>query len=664
MKFAKTAGVVLAGLVGLVVLVLLGVYLFVNPNNFKPRIVQTVKDSTGRTLRLDGDIKLSVFPWIALQLGPASLSSPPGFGDTAFVSFAKANVRVKLLPLLHSELEVDKIELDGLDAKLVKNAKGEGNWQMGDADKTAPGKKPAGGGPALQSIGGIKITHGRVAYAPYLIENFDLETGALGSGKPVPVALSLDATRGVPNESFALSVKLDLASGADFKAVRVNALNVTATAKRPGHNEPMQVEITVPALSADLDKQTLTVPAFSLNALSARLSGKLTGEKIVDDPSLQGQIALATMSPRQLAPTLGLDLPKTTDAKALGALSFSSSFGYSAKGAALDDLEIKLDDTTLKGNLKVALEKATAVTFKLAADKIDLDRYRPPPGATPDPKSAAADRPTPKTADAGEPLIAQGVFTLGAVHAAGLDLTNLSVTVDMKDNVTRLHPLEAQLYGGRYAGDLTYDARTATPALAMDEHLSGVDTAQLVANTHLKGRITGKANVNIKGAARGSAADDIMKTLTGHFDAALADGALEGIDIGYQMALAQSLLNKQASPTVQDTKRTKFDAFKDSATITNGVAETKDLSIISPIVKVAGQGSINLSTTGIDMTLLASVMKSATTTAVDIPLKVTGKYTDPTVRPDLEGVAKGAVKQKLNDVLKKNGLDLGGLFKK
>ena len=46
----------------------------------------------------------------------------------------------------------------------------------------------------------------------------------------------------------------------------------------------------------------------------------------------------------------------------------------------------------------------------------------------------------------------------------------------------------------------------------------------------------------------------------------------------------------------------------------------------------------------------------------DIPLKVTGSYTDPTVRPDIEAVAKDQLKQKLQDVLKKNGLQ--GLFSK
>jgi AsmA protein len=337
------------------------------------------------------------------------------------------------------------------------------------------------------------------------------------------------------------------------------------------------------------------------------------------------------------------------------------NFAYDGKSADLSNLQIKLDDTTLKGTIAVALEPAMTVKFALTADRIDLDHYRPPAGTTPDPKSAAANKPAPKAPDdKSAPLMAEGTLSLSSAHAAGLDFTNLDVTVDMKDNVTHLHPLEAQLYGGKYSGDLTYDARTASPTISMDEHLTQVDMTQLAANTKAKGRVSGKATIDIKGTARGTEADDILKTLNGHFDANVANGAIEGVDVGYELALAQSLIDKRTSAPVQDTKRTKFDACKTSAQITNGIAETHDLSIISPVLKVSGQGTINLPTSGLNMTLLASIMKSATTTAVDIPLKIAGSYSNPTVKPDMEGLAKGAVKDKLKDVLKKNGLD--GLF--
>jgi len=197
----------------------------------------------------------------------------------------------------------------------------------------------------------------------------------------------------------------------------------------------------------------------------------------------------------------------------------------------------------------------------------------------------------------------------------------------------------------------------------MDEHLSGVDMTRLLAGTSYKGRLTGRGNVNVKATARGAALNAVMQTLNGHFDANLADGALEGVDLGYEVGLAQSLIKHTAEPPPRSNPaRTKFDAFKMSAEITNGVARTSDLTISSPVVRVTGQGTANLVNKALDLQMLASVLKAPGASVADIPLKITGTYVDPTVRPDAQALAKGELKQKLQDVLKKNGLE--GLFGK
>lgn len=666
MRAAKILGWVLGGLVALVAVVLIGIKLFVDPNNYKDRIAAAVKQSTGRELKLPGDIKLSVFPWIALELGPASLGNPPGFGEDPFMTFQHAAVRVKAVPLLRKQLEVSRVELDGLDLRLHKNAAGEGNWQMKEEDKPKPAQTPGeeGSSTQLKSIGGISVTHGRIAYENNVIENFELETGSIASNSDVPVSIQFDANRGIKGEQVAFKGKLTVSPDTDTEQYRISGLNFAGTVSTADAGQPMHYEVDIPRLEADLKQQTLGVPEFSLSLSSAKITGKLAGTKITDDLHLTGTISLTPLALREIAPRLGMDLPKTQDPKALSTLSMSANFAYDAQGAALDDLTVKLDDTQLKGSLKYAGGKTASVKFDLVADKIDLDRYRPPEGSTPPPKTAAAQQPKPGK-DGAEPMSLQGSFTLGDAKVAGLEFTNIKAVLDDKDNVAHLNPTEAEIYGGKYAGDITYDQSKAAPAMALDVHLIGVDSAQAVENSKAKGRISGKANVNLKVTAQGAAADDIMKTLDGHFDANLTDGALEGLDLGYELAMAQALIAKQTSTKVPNEHKTKFTSFKLSAPIANGVATTKDLSIVSNIIKVSGQGSINLPTTVIDMNLVASVLKSGgATTAVDVPMKVTGKYTDPSVKPDVEALAKGAVKQKLQDALQKNGVKgLQDLFK-
>jgi len=667
---------ILAGVVGgIIVLIaagLLAVWLLVNPNDYRARIAAAVEESTGRDLQLKGDIKLSVFPWVALQLGPASLGNPPGFQEEPFLAFNHAAVRVQLLPLLAKRLEFDRIELDGLDLRLRKNAQGTGNWEnFGRTPKSATlqSAESQPGAPLLQ-LAGISVTNGRVSYPGLVVEKFTLETGAFGGHGVTPISLAFGANRGVAGESVTVNAKFDLGADSAMKQWRLEAVNLSGLLSRPGVDRPAQWEISAPAIEVDLAGRTFGVPAFAVSYSSARLTGKLQATKILDDLEMTGSVTLMPLVLREFAPRLGIAVPRTRDPRAFAQLSASSDFAYGASGVRLEQMQAQLDDTHLKGSVALAGEPR-AVKFELTVDQIDLDRYLSDDhgAATALPKVAAESaqstgkpEDSAQTAEASRMPDADGTLSVGSLHFSPLDFSNVRLTLASKAGVLHLFPSLAQIDGGSYSGNITIDHRGATPVLSIDEHLSGVDMSRLLASTSYKGRLSGHGNVNVKAAARGAALDAVMQSLNGHFDANLAGGALEGIDLGYELRQAEALIKHEAQPARSNPPRTRFDAVKMSAQITNGVAKTSDLTISSAVLRVTGQGSANLVSKGIDFQMLASVLQSPGATLADVPLKITGTYVDPTVRPDVEALAKGQLKQKLLDVLKKNGLE--GLFGK
>ena len=93
MRTAKTLSI-LAGGIRVLAAGLFAVWLSVNPKDYKAQIAAAVKQSTGRDLNL-GRIHLSVFPWMALELGPGSLGNPPGSGGEPIPVFDHAAVRVR-----------------------------------------------------------------------------------------------------------------------------------------------------------------------------------------------------------------------------------------------------------------------------------------------------------------------------------------------------------------------------------------------------------------------------------------------------------------------------------------------------------------------------------------------------------------------------------------
>jgi AsmA protein len=671
MQTAKILGGVVGGLVVLVAAALLAVRLWVNPNDYKPALIAKVKSATGRELTLGGDLKLSVFPWIALESGPASLSNPPGFPAQPFVSFQHASVRVKLLPLLGKRLEVGHVDLAGLDLQLLRNAAGQGNWEgfgRGAAPPTPPSAgSPAAGGPAgaLEGIDGVKISDARIGYQTLELTHVTLETGAFASRALVPVTLHLQADRGVAGETATLDLRFDFSADMAAERYDVHALNLTATLTRPGAPQgagPVSLGFSAPAASLDLKAQTFAAGAFNAQLDGAELTGSVAGKTVVDAPSFTGHVALAPVAPRELMAKLGLAIPKTRDPKVLSAASFAGDFSYGG-GMKLDPVTATLDDTHLKGWVHVA--PSDAASFALTVDAIDLSRYLPPP----EPAAPELNPPTPAAAvsaaaqakpNAAAPPEVEGTLSIGSVKIAPLDLSQVAVTVASKDGVTRLHPLDAKINGGTYAGDITLDQRGATPKLSMDEHLTGVDVGQLVPADAKSLHVSGRGTIDLTATAQGAGADAMMRSLDGHFDADVANGALEGVDVGYQLDRAEALF-KHTDFTGTDHKRTPFASFKMTAALANGVATTHDLTLLSPVFKVTGQGSANLAAKTLDFALLADTLKSAGNVALQIPVKVTGSMADPSVRPDVAALAQGVLKQKVQDLVKDK---LKGLFSK
>ncbi len=143
----KAVKIVLGVLFGLVVLlVLAGVLVasFFNPNDYKGVAADAFSARTGRKLAVTQDLKLSYFPWLALETGGITIGNAPGFGgETAesppFATIEHLAARVKLMPLLHKQIEIGTVEIDGLKLNLARDAKLRGNWQdLLDAAKSPP----------------------------------------------------------------------------------------------------------------------------------------------------------------------------------------------------------------------------------------------------------------------------------------------------------------------------------------------------------------------------------------------------------------------------------------------------------------------------------------------------------------------------------------------
>jgi AsmA protein len=140
MKAIKITLYVFAGL--LVLLVLAGVIfaLTFDPNRYKGQIENLVKEKTGRTLRLAGDLEVAFWPSLGANVSGVTLSEQSS--DRQFLALDSAHASVAVLPLLHGAVVVDGIRVSGLKANVVKNK--DGTFNFSDLlQQKAPVKEPA-----------------------------------------------------------------------------------------------------------------------------------------------------------------------------------------------------------------------------------------------------------------------------------------------------------------------------------------------------------------------------------------------------------------------------------------------------------------------------------------------------------------------------------------
>jgi AsmA protein len=703
MRIFKIAAYIVGGLLALIVLALVLVVVFVDPNDYRDDIARIVETETGRKLTLSGDLKLSVFPWVALETGPASLSDAPGFGDEPFVSIQDARMSVRVLPLLRGKIEIGKVALTQPRIRLITDSTGRTNWSdLGKQDDAATA--PTAEQPAeIPTIAGLEISDASITMenrqesSRQVIRNFNVATGRLASGEPFDFKTDF-----VFDQDASLSVKVSMASEitADLKRnihrLADPTIDVTLTGQGyPAEGIPVQIRaaaiesdigqeshrldgfelqttwkgdgfpasgipIAVKAkeLAADLAKQTLQLQDLQADVAGAKLTGMLAGEEILDAPRLNGRLTLAPVTLREWLPKLGVELPKTRDENVLKTLSFASTVAMTKTSADLQDIKLQLDETTATGSLGVADFAAKALRFNLNVDRINADRYLPPQVEAAANTKQAEEPPTEIPVEPLRKLNARGDLQIGEAIFSGIKFTKLRLGVNGRDGKVRFHPAEASMYGGTYRGDIGLDATGEVARVSLDEHVSSIDFAPLFKDFFETDRVSGKGNANIKLTGAGRTTDDVMKTLDGTIDFKVLDGAVEGADLWYEIRRARALLKQQAIPARSGPERTPFSSLQGTGTMKDGVLTNNDLNVSMQYLQVTGQGSVDVPKSALDYRLVATVLKipregadaAAEQDLVDaqIPVKITGSLSDPTVRPDIEGYLKGKVQETLD----------------
>src|SRR5712691_2260801 len=242
MKVFKTLLLAAGGIVVLIALVIAIVAATFDPNKYKPEIVAAVKDKTGRTLAIEGNLGLSFFPSIGIALGKASLSEPNS--SRIFARVEQAKIALALWPLLSKRVVVDRVTLSGLALDLVQ-AKG-GKTNFGDlAGGTAAGPKagPQQGAMRLD-IAGIDIRSSTIGWRDessgqrYKATIDEFKTGRIASGVPGKLSLAARVEAAQPKADYQVRLSGDYRLNFEKQTFAFSGIDLRMSGAAPGTQAP------------------------------------------------------------------------------------------------------------------------------------------------------------------------------------------------------------------------------------------------------------------------------------------------------------------------------------------------------------------------------------------------------------------------------------------
>lgn len=606
---------------GVVVVVIVAIAIaapfFVPVDTIRDKVIAGVKASTGRDLKIAGPVKLSVFPVLGVEASQVSFSNAPGASTPEMAQIGKLSIALKILPLLSSQLAIDRFVLTDPVILLEIDKQGRGNWVFGEAKPAgAPAQPaPASGGARMSmkelDLGDIRIANGKITY-------FDQRTGQKQELSEINMKLSL------PN--------LDSPFANDGSVTwRGKAVKTTITVANP---------------RAVMDGRTsdVTIKVAS-DPVNFDFKGKLTNATPV---KVEGPIDLKVPSVRELMAWTGSPL-QGQGKDTFGPMEIKGNLAMVGSKIGFGDAQLAFD--AIKGKGEFAFDGSGAKPYvqgKLDIDKLDVNPYLGPEGSSTAAKPAGggAGGGAAKSGWSDDPIDLGGLRAANADFALGvgsmqvrkIQIGQSALGLQLKDGRLTADLSKLALYQGGGQGKLMLDGSGAVPGLDASFKIASVQAEPLLRDAAGFDRLSGTGAFDIAVTGKGHSQREIVGTLNGKGDVKFTNGVIKGFDLGAMIKSVESAFGAGGG-------QTEFSQLTGTFTITNGILRNNDLDLQAPIVHATGAGTADLPNRTVNYRIKPLNANIAGVNLAGLAIVAEGPWDNLHYRPDLtSGVVEGAGK--------------------
>ncbi|PTQ17603.1 AsmA family protein [Vibrio splendidus] len=647
-----------------VVAAILALVLLVNPNQFKPLIVEQAQKHTGLELVIEGDISWQFFPSIGFELGQTELRNPEGFTQPNLFKVDTVGVDVSVTPLFSNQLEIGNITLDGAEFYLETLKDGRKNIDAltqasapQESEPVADASSESTPAPQEQSAtdaSGWTINLAGVTVSNALFEMDDKQAGSFTKLYDVSLNLSEFAVDTWTTATFAASgennqQKFSANGSAEFKLAEGFASyalrNIDLNAK---FNDPAtSIESAKIGLNTfEFDKVNQLTYAVIGNAAGLDLDLKGGGELTVDSA-----ISKVTLNKLTLDSTFKGDTLPQSPMKVDMLSDLSFDLNKSHLSFVLEKLQANA--IALDGKADVTLSEIPKVRFSLHSPNIDLDEFLGLGNTTETASTAPSGSAGGSTSNSGssapakevEPdlsalktLDVKGDITIDKFKANNAKMQNVKTAFSVNRGIAELTSFTSNLYQGSISATAKLDARKTPATYTAKKKIRGVKVQPLLVDVANNDMLEGTGNIDVNVKGKSLTPTGIKKNLVGTIVISFEDGAVNGINVAQLIRENYAKIKGEKVESTNEAQKTDFSAMKATLKVDKGWVSTNDLSAQSPLLRVTGQGKANFINETVDFLVRTSIVGSLEGQGgkniddlkdVTIPIKVIGQWADP-----------------------------------
>ena len=255
------------------------------------------------------------------------------------------------------------------------------------------------------------------------------------------------------------------------------------------------------------------------------------------------------------------------------------------------------------------------------------------------------------------------------LNIGSMNLAPAKIEGTLAGGIVRATVSEVGLYEGQAALGLAIDASIATPIYALRADLRDVRALPLLSRAADFTWLDGKMQAQFDIRATGGTQRELVESLSGTSNIDFRDGQIRGLNVAQMIrSLTSTTLHGWQDDSTQTTDLSELHG---TFAIENGKAATADLRLAGPLMRVTGNGSIDLAAKSLAFKLeprLVMTTQGQGSTVADplglgVPVTLEGPWSSPRIYPDIAGILDNpdAAFAKLRDM--GQGLfGKGGLF--